>query len=390
MLLRSLHLSRVLSFGPDSEAVELAPLNVLIGPNGSGKSNFIEAIALLGAAPSSLAGAMRGGVQEWIWKGAGERRATIEAVVSLDRTPGNEVRHRIIFTESGLRLQIEDERIERLQRRAGTAKPFLFFGYERGRPMLSGKTGKKWEQRELRPDAIDPRLSVLAQRTEPDQYPELFALGEAYRAVRVYAEWNFGRHAPPRLSQRADLPADVLLPDASNLAMVLNGIRTDAAAKQALLEGVRRLYEGITDFDVRVHGGGVELYLVEGAGRVIPAVRLSDGTLRWLALLAVLLDPHPPRLVCIEEPELGLHPDLLPGLARLLKSASQRMQVVVTTHSTALVDAFSDAPECVLVCERHAEATTLRRLEPDRLKEWLQSYGLGELWTKGEIGGARW
>ncbi len=388
MLLRSLHLSRVLSFGPDAEPVELAPLNVLIGPNGSGKSNFIDGVRLLAAAPGSLTSVMSGGVHEWIWKGPGERRATLEAIVSLK--PGDEVRHRLAFSEAGLRLQIDDERIERPRKRAGTSKPFLFFGYELGRPMLSAKMEGKWAQRKLQPDAIDPRLSVLAQRSEPDQYPELFALSEAYRSIRIHSEWTFGRHAPPRQAQKTDLPADVLLPDASNLALVLNGIRTNPLAKRALLEEVRRLYEGVTDFDVRVHGGAVELYFVEDGGRVIPAARLSDGTLRWLALLALLLDPRPPRLVCIEEPELGLHPDLLPGLARLLRGASERMQLVVTTHSTALVDAFTDAPECVLVCEREGDSTRLRRLEPERLAAWLQRYGLGELWTKGEIGGSRW
>lgn len=387
MLLRSLQLSRLLSFGPDSEPVELQPLNVLIGPNGSGKSNFIDAIHVLELLRYGLGDAMNGAnAQEWLWKGPGERRGTIEAVVSPARLEGIPLRHRLTFRESGFHLQIEDERIEGARPAKGAKKPPLFFGYERGTPTLTTQ-GKP---RRLQQDALDPRSSVLAQRRDPELYPELFALSEAYGAIRVYRDWAFGRGTPARAPQRTDLPADGLLADASNLALVLHAIRLDDDARPAMLAGIQQLYDGIADIDVKIQGGAVELFLSEGKGRKIPASRLSDGTIRWLALLAVLLHPEPPPLVCIEEPELGLHPDLLPGLARLLREASERMQLVVTTHSPALVDAFTDDPACVLVCERATDTTTIRRLDPERLVAWLELYSLGALWTKGELGGSRW
>jgi predicted ATPase len=122
----------------------------------------------------------------------------------------------------------------------------------------------------------------------------------------------------------------------------------------------------------------------------IPATRLSDGTLRYLCLLAILCHPTPPPLVCIEEPELGLHPDVLPTLADLLKDAATRTQLIVTTHSEALVDAMSDQPTAVLVAERTSEGSTLRRLDAEKLKPWLDKYRLGQLWTSGELGGTRW
>jgi len=81
-------------------------------------------------------------------------------------------------------------------------------------------------------------------------------------------------------------------------------------------------------------------------------LRLSDGTLRWLSLLTILLHPDPPPLVCIEEPELGLHPDMIQPLAKLLLSASERMQLIVTTHSDGLVDELSGNPSAVIVCEK--------------------------------------
>ena len=123
---------------------------------------------------------------------------------------------------------------------------------------------------------------------------------------------------------------------------------------------------------------------------MIPASRLSDGTLRFLCLLAILCDSDPPPLICIEEPELGLHPDMLPRIADLLVAASERTQLVVTTHSDILVDAMTDHPECVVVFEKHESCTQATRLNGDELSEWLKEYRLGQLWTRGQIGGMRW
>jgi predicted ATPase len=128
----------------------------------------------------------------------------------------------------------------------------------------------------------------------------------------------------------------------------------------------------------------------DGLGSRTPATRLSDGTLRWLMLLIVLLDPAPPPVICIEEPELGLHPDMIPTLADLLREASTRTQLIITTHSQSLVECFSDDPESVCVCEKADGATRIRRLDGERLKVWLQDYSLGQLWASGQIGGNRW
>jgi len=87
---------------------------------------------------------------------------------------------------------------------------------------------------------------------------------------------------------------------------------------------------------------------------------------------------------------LGLHPDVIPKIAKLLIDASQRAQLVVTTHSESLVSSLSEIPESVVICERVLDGTTLRRLERERLNEWLERYSLGELWAMGEVGGNRW
>ena len=121
----------------------------------------------------------------------------------------------------------------------------------------------------------------------------------------------------------------------------------------------------------------------------IPATRLSDSTLRYMCLLCILWNPDPVPLVCLEKPELGLHPDILPILADLLIEASERTQLIVTTHSDVLVDCFTDTPESIVICEKQDGQTHLKRLNSLDVQHWLDEYTLGELWTKGELGGTR-
>ncbi|MBD3559490.1 AAA family ATPase, partial [Planktothrix sp. FACHB-1355] len=197
-----------------------------------------------------------------------------------------------------------------------------------------------------------------------------------------------GRDSDPRMPQKPDLPEHPLLEDGSNLGLVLNNLQYQLGTRQ-LIEKLKKFYDAAEELTSKIYGGTVQIFIrEEGLTQPIPATRLSDGTLRYLFLMALLLDPTPPPLICIEEPEIGLHPDILPTIAEMLIDASQRTQLIVTTHSDALVSALS--PESVMVCERDDKGSHLRRLDPERLKKWLEKYTLGDLWRMGEIGGNRW
>ena len=157
--------------------------------------------------------------------------------------------------------------------------------------------------------------------------------------------------------------------------------------ERRLNELLKRFFPRFERVTTRVSGGTVQFYLHEpGFDSPIPPTRLSDGTIRFVALLATLLSPSPPPLVCIEEPELGLHPDAVALIADLLVEASARMQLIVTTHSDALVSALSNQPDAVVACERPGAGTTLRRLDHKKLANWLGDYQLGDLWRIGELG----
>lgn len=392
MLIKSLQIANLLSFGADHPPMELRPLNVLVGANGSGKSNFLEAISLLQAAPDQITRPLRdgGGIHDWLHQ-MGKQVGTlpdawVEAVIANDQGT-NDFRYRVAFNEVGGRFQIQDEFLEYEKTQPGKAQPYFFYRWNGGHPVLNAKG---MGERGLQRDSIQPDLSILAQKRDADIYPELTWVARQLDSIRQYRDWTFGRYATPRLAQKTDAPNDRLEPDCSNLGLVLNRLRMNGAARRKLVDALRQVYEGIEDVDVSIQGGAVQVFLLEANGCAIPATRLSDGTLRYLALLTVLCDPNPPPLVTIEEPELGLHPDMLPVIADLLKDASERTQLIVTTHAPGLVDALTDQPESILVCERGETGTTIERLDAQYLQPWLEKYRLGQLWTSGQLGGTRW
>jgi predicted ATPase len=416
--LKSIQLSGFLSFPPDSLPLELSPLNVLIGPNASGKSNLIEAIELLHATPTSLASAIRagGGVQEWLWKGASPcDDAQIELIVD-DFNVWSDLRYRLRFAANGPRLEVIEEVIEETDLRKGEKLRFSY--YRLSDDLAAIMASKPIQLDEASPEEVflplppamelpptpkrevfsqyvkyyldhgklESSESILSQRKDPEVYPELTRLGQQFSQIQLFREWSIGRRVDLRQPQPADLPSDRLLPDSRNLGLILNDIEYSGASAE-FNRILRQFLPRYERFSTRIHGGTVQLYLhEEGLSTPIPATRLSDGTLRFMAMVAILLMPSPPPLICMEEPELGLHPDAVGLLADLMIEASKRTQLIVTTHSDALVSALTDHAQSVMVCE-YRNGTRIERLDPDQLSFWLDQYRLGEVWRMGELGG---
>jgi predicted ATPase len=398
--IRSLSVHHLLSFG-EPVTIDLRPLNVLIGPNGSGKSNLIEVVGLLQYAPGELATAIsKGGpMDDWLWKGAvrtptASVSLTVARPAELPGTSGTPLRYRLAFTKAGFRFQIVSEFVEddgpipdlrAMDLGLISTSPYYHYAKDRATFFDNG------ERVPIRFEDINPQLSILAQRKDPEHYPEITYLGNLFSKFRLYRDWEFGTLSSVREPCDAGLPNQYLEEDGSNLGVVLDRLLADPPVKRQILKLLRTFYADATDLRTTFEGGKVQTRLEESHLRAtIPLVRMSDGTIRWLALLVILLNPDPPPLVCIEEPELGLHPDMIPELAKLLIDASSRMQLIVTTHSERLVEELSETPESVIVCEKHNGSSSLRRLSAEQLSSWLENYSLGELWTKGQLGGTRW
>ncbi len=389
--IRQLQLRNFLSYGSNNEAIELEPLNVLIGRNGSGKSNLIEAISMLKATPVDLMAPIRkgGGIADFLWKGEPNPVAEIDAVVE-DHERQISLRYHLSFTMSGQRLEIVDEAIDNNRSGLEENQPDFFYRYQQGRPEITLKSAAEplKIKRYLSPENVSQNQSILSQIKDPDLYPELSYIGSQFSRIAIYRNWEIGQESIPRLPQKTDLPEHPLWEDGSNLGLVLNNLQNQIGSRK-MVEMLQKFYDEAEELSLKIYGGTVQILIREkGLIQPIPANRLSDGTLRYLFLMALLLDPTPPPVLCIEEPEIGFHPDILPMVAEMLISASQKTQLIVTTHSDALVSALN--PESVLVCDRDDRGSNLRRLDPERLKKWLDNYTLGDLWLMGEIGGDRW
>jgi predicted ATPase len=407
--LKSIRPVNLLSFGPNTDKIELRALNILIGPNGSGKSNFIEVIRLLHFLPDKDPWGVvlaTGGVNEWIWKGTRDRnpQSSLRADFCLgDITGGHSASKprqfdlKIDLEKYESSFRISNESIGTTNDEGG--RNTLFSWFER-----SGSQGEihfRFGRSDAGPIRFDLNLdrSVLSQLTTQSlqasgtgqALPELFEMAEFFEGFDFHQDWEFGADLTPRDPIPVGQAVERLEENAYNLAQMLANFRDfHRPVFERVTDLMKQFYEPFKSVEVRVIGTHLQIAIQEEGGFSVSAYRLSDGTLRWLALLAILLNPTPAPVTCIDEPELGLHPDIIPTLADLLRDASTRTQLILTTHSQSLVECFSDDPEAVCVCEKVDGATQIRRLNNERLSSWLEDYSLGQLWAKGEIGGNRW
>jgi len=385
-LLDTIRLENILSYSMTT--LELGSLNVLIGANASGKSNLIEIISLLAATPNNLLIPIRegGGVTDWLWKGSENTSSIASIKVSLpySPSPNQHLQYQFAFTRNYHRFELVDEAI--------VDNDIQYYSYQNGYPILNTLIDTTHRtQRQLQRRDVSIEQSILSQRREADLYPELTYLANQFNQIRFYREWNLGRYTMPRLPQKADLPNDFLLEDASNLGLIINQLQNNPSTKKQLLTLLQEFCGYIEDITTKTEGNTIQIFFHErGLRQPVPVTRLSDGTLRYLCLLAIFCHPEPPPLICLEEPELGLHPDILPTIAPLLQECAKRTQLIVTTHSDVIVDALTDTPESIIVCERDENGSQLKRLQQTDLKIWLEKYSLGQLWRSGEIGGNRW
>ena len=408
MFIKSLHLKNILSFR--DTRLDLQPLNVLIGPNGSGKSNLIDVIGLLQAVPSDLPAFLRrnGPTGDWVWKGP-EKSKTPFQIARIESEFGPSLPR--IYK---LGISLQDDRVHSLTENLNhVAAEQNKVSYDRPVFQASNGNAQLWPRLPGGPipDRNDksvqvevaPGKSVLSEVRSYADYPAITETARMLSAIKVYRSWQVGRDSPVRHPQRTDGDPNFLEEDFSNLALVVNDLLS-RRLEPSLNDYLKRFYESYESLHPRIFGNTIELIVNEaGMSGALPASRLSDGTIRFIALLAILCHPEPPPLICIEEPEIAMHPDSLGLIAELLRKASERTQIIVTTHSPELVGLLPPEPEAefVVVCERDAEeGTRFHRPSYAELRDWqdgyqqtgkeLVVYGLSEMWMSGALGGVRW
>lgn len=342
--------------------LELQPINLIIGPNGSGKSNFVGAFGFLHAI-------REGRLQEYVRVAGGANRLLHFGTKRTNRLWieiqfGNVNRYDVELTPAaGDTLVPTDENA-------------WFFGNQIDR----------WTSRYLLPDGLEAGISKAQQNQPISKY-----VREHLALWRVYHFHDTGNTSPLKAtSQVADVRS--LRSNGSNLAPFLRYLSLKFQGHYDLIvSAIRSIAPFFDDFVLEPDPFNEDTVRLEwkhiGSDEYFNADSLSDGTLRFIALATLFLQPVAlrPSVILVDEPELGLHPSAIAELSSLIRTASKTSQVIVSTQSPWLIDHFR--PDEILVANRVNGGTTLERLRNAELSEWLQDYSLGELWEKSHIGG---
>ncbi|MET0402500.1 MAG: AAA family ATPase [Cystobacter sp.] len=320
-------------------SLDVGPLTVLVGPNGSGKTNLYRALHLLSAAAEGRLSptlAEEGGVPSVLWAGARERKpplltvgvswGSLEYQLSLGAVPPRMSEGGEPLSLFNLDPEVKEERLWSVEgRRRG-----VLLEREDRTAFLRDAQG----ERVSFPARLWGGESVLSQLAEPHRFPRL---SEVQRTLR---QWRFYHHfrtdpAAPQRAPRMGVRTPVLAHDGADLAAALQTI-IEVGDAQGLERAVSEAFPGAR-LEVQASRGRFSLLLHQpGLRRPLTARELSDGTLRYLCLLAALMSPRPPEFLALNEPETSLHPDLLEPLAALIARASREGQVWVTTHAEPL------------------------------------------------------
>jgi predicted ATPase len=340
----------------------------MVGANGAGKSNLLLFFQMLNYAMTGglqIFVAKRGGANRLLYCGS-KQTPQLTARLTLCADQGtNEYRARL-FHAAGDTLVFAEETVS-FQREGFPSRPAYSLGAGHRESMLSD----------------DEKLGSQAGY-------------QTARAIKTMLKrWNhFHFHDTSdtaAVKQAADIAdSRYLRSDAGNLAAFLYGLQQNQPDYYRQIRDTIRLAAPFFDdfvLEPDLHQPRVIklLWRSAEARETFDAYYLSDGTLRFMCLAALLLQPSRPNLIVIDEPELGLHPSALRLLASMLRSAAQHTQVLVATQSVNLVDEFE--PQDVIVADRDHGSSVFRRLDTEALGSWLQEYSLGEIWQKNLIGG---
>ncbi|WP_233830105.1 AAA family ATPase [Paraburkholderia sp. ZP32-5] len=334
--------------------VPLTTLTVVTGPNGSGKSNLYRGLRLLadtarGELIPSLA--REGGLQSTLWAGP-ERfsRGMLSGEQPVQGTARTEpVSLRLGFAgdawgyaiDLGLPLpgnsQFQRDPIVKRECiwSGAVLRPSALLVDRRGAALRTRDDAGEWSAVAQPIASFD---SMLTEFADPKTAPEMIAVREQIRSWRFYDHFRTDTAAPSRQPQ-IGTHTPVLSNDGADLAAALQTI-LEIGNPAALDAAIEDAFPG-SQIAVTNHDGYFEVTMRQhGLLRPLKARELSDGTLRYLLLVAALLTPRPPALLVLNEPETSLHPDLLPALARLIADASTRSQVIVVSHATRLIAAL--------------------------------------------------
>ncbi len=346
------------------EKLALGAINLVVGPNGSGKSNFIGAFSFLHSI-------REGHLREYVLKAGGAdkvlhfgSKVTPQLEVHISFQGGTNQYRVVLGATEDDQLYPQSEKV-------------YFWNKEKfAEPVYESLKTKGGEAGISDPKQVSKTKSYVRDHLD---------------SWRLYHFHDTSASSP--MKSTADLNDNrYLRPDGSNLSAFLYFLREKHEESYSLIRrAVQRVAPFFDDFHLRpqmLNSDKIRLeWRHKGTEAYFSSSALSDGTLRFIGLATLFLQPESlrPSVILVDEPELGLHPYAITLLASLVKQASIKTQIILSTQSPLLLDHFQ--PEDVLVADRVDGSTQLTRLDSARLETWLERYSLGQLWEKNELGG---
>lgn len=344
--------------------IDLKKINILIGPNGAGKSNFISFFDLTRYLLEQRLGSYlleHGGIDSMLYRGR-KVSDNISALIDFEN------RNAFVF------------------KLKPTQGPKAYIEYTKDFFNNRNLDDKRYEV-SWNPHIWDVNVEESAILTKP-QWRAGY-IRSFLKSFTVYHFHDTSLSSPMRqLSRTGD--NEYLRHDGSNLAAYLFKLKNTDIRSFNLIEGTIRsiapYFKGFKLIPNKIMEGFIGLEWEERDTDVyLDATNFSDGTLRFIALATLLLQPDSPKTIIIDEPELGLHPAAIIKLGALIKRASISTQIIIATQSVELINNFSIND--LIIVGRNDNQSTFHRLNEDDFSEWRNSYSVGELWEKNIIGG---
>jgi predicted ATPase len=383
--------------------LEMPRLAVLIGPNGGGKSNFVDLLMLMAEAGNgelAVGVNKRGGFRniafgfeptgevlvEFSFKGLRDPASEMEPLpplITLAKKPFD-ITYRVTLRGLGVNFRVWEEQLHQVS----VDPEQITFEIDRD----ATRTLFKWRiisQEGEEPKSVEDVELAISQVKDANKFRPPYAVFQELRQWAFYRDIDVGPESPVRQPVLIR-PATRLLSDGTNLSSVFFTIQQEHPDDWDDILGIlKTAYPDFVKLTVPAGGGDGKVHLRwferPNEKQGLSANLLSDGTLKLLCLVAILKSPNPPPLICIDEPELGLHPDWIELVAELMQDAAARTQVIVATHSPHIVAKLD--PDQVIVTEKENGETRLDRLSAKDLEKWLRDFNLADLWLAGHIGG---
>ena len=376
-------------------------VNILVGVNGSGKTSFLNAITMLyeGIAGGGLSSLFRQwGSYNAIVNACGEVKPdcfsvtyvfdadVLRKVVSASPFK-KDVYYKITVFPIGdgtnytlcETLYSEDNK--------GKKKTFSYLEFRNGIGQISVRTKSGIEVEKYDDGMLSAQELVLRQITDPQRYLPSFVVREAISAIAGYSKFNFDQVRQP--ADANDVKR--LISTGENLSHLLSNLNNNYTFQyEKIIECLSDINPNFTGIGYNVFGSRLYLSLREkNLSHAIDALHMSDGTLKYLLLLSIFHNPQRGTLVCVDEPESCLHPDMIRSVANMMKRAAMTSQIIVATHSALLLNAFE--LDDILVFEKNGRnETQIMRYSEDDFENREGELLPGQLWLNGEIGGKRW